>query len=85
MRPLNALAIKLLRLYQISLSPYFGAQCKYFPSCSQYACDCFKHYGFFKSARLSVWRILRCNPWSRGGHDPAVKQISHSLSEANGL
>jgi len=85
MRTSNALALRLVRLYQIALSPYFGSQCKYSPSCSQYACDCFRHYGFFKSARLIVWRILRCNPWSHGGHDPAVKQTSPTLSEANGL
>jgi putative membrane protein insertion efficiency factor len=48
--------------------------CKYVPSCSQYACDCFNHYGFTKGLRLSMWRILRCNPLSRGGYDPAVKR-----------
>ncbi|WP_128112898.1 membrane protein insertion efficiency factor YidD [Polynucleobacter necessarius] len=77
MRPLNYVAVKLVRIYQLSLSPYFGTQCKFVPSCSQYACDCFNHYGFVKSFGLMVWRILRCNPWSRGGHDPAVKQTSH--------
>ncbi|WP_251367880.1 membrane protein insertion efficiency factor YidD [Polynucleobacter sp. 35-46-11] len=51
--------------------------CKFAPSCSQYACDCFTNYGFFKSIGLSVWRILRCNPWSQGGYDPAVKPTSH--------
>ncbi|HQR83958.1 membrane protein insertion efficiency factor YidD [Polynucleobacter sp. es-EL-1] len=73
MNPLNKITIKLLRVYQIALSPYMGMHCKFTPSCSQYACDCFAHYGFFKSVRLMVWRILRCNPWSHGGHDPAVK------------
>ena len=77
MRILNTAAVKALKLYQLLLSPYIGAQCKYVPSCSQYACDCFNHYGFLKSSGLMVWRLLRCNPWSRGGHDPAVKQTSH--------
>jgi putative membrane protein insertion efficiency factor len=77
MRPFNQIAIKLLRLYQITLSPFIGMNCKFEPSCSQYACDCFKSYGFFKSFGLMVWRILRCNPWSQGGHDPAVKPRSH--------
>ncbi|MBU3578982.1 membrane protein insertion efficiency factor YidD [Polynucleobacter sp. 73C-SIWE] len=77
MRVLNKAAIKLLRAYQLFLSPYVGMHCKYAPSCSQYACDCFNHYGFIKSFGLVVWRILRCNPWSRGGYDPAVKQTSH--------
>ncbi|MBU3576615.1 membrane protein insertion efficiency factor YidD [Polynucleobacter sp. UK-Kesae-W10] len=77
MHVLNHVAIKSVKLYQLLLSPYIGMQCKYVPSCSQYACDCFEHYGFFKSFRLMVWRILRCNPWSHGGYDPAVKQTSH--------
>ncbi|WP_293625221.1 MULTISPECIES: membrane protein insertion efficiency factor YidD [unclassified Polynucleobacter] len=51
--------------------------CKFAPSCSQYACDCFANYGFFKSFGLVLWRILRCNPWSQGGYDPAVKPTSH--------
>ena len=46
-------------------------------SCSQYACDCLNHYGFIKSIGLIGWRVLRCNPWSHGGYDPAVKHSSH--------
>ena len=74
---LNKVAVKLVKIYQLALSPYVGMQCKYVPSCSQYACDCFNHHGFIKSLGLVGWRILRCNPWSHGGYDPAVKQTSH--------
>ena len=77
MRFLNKAAIRLVKIYQLALSPYVGMQCKYVPSCSQYACDCFNHYGFIKSLGLAAWRILRCNPWSHGGYDPAVKQTTH--------
>lgn len=77
MRMLNKVAIKLLRLYQLALSPYMGMQCKFAPSCSEYACECFNHYGFVKSLRLTIWRVARCNPWSQGGHDPVVKQTTH--------
>ena len=77
MRLLNKLAIKVVKLYQITLSPFVGMHCKFIPSCSQYACDCFANYGVLKSLRLMVWRILRCNPWSQGGHDPAVKPTPH--------
>ncbi|MBU3537677.1 membrane protein insertion efficiency factor YidD [Polynucleobacter sp. UK-Gri1-W3] len=79
MRALNNAAIRLVKIYQLALSPYLGMHCKYVPSCSQYACDCFSHYGFIKSFRLMVWRILRCNPWSHGGYDPAVKDTKHQL------
>ncbi|QKM65605.1 membrane protein insertion efficiency factor YidD [Polynucleobacter tropicus] len=77
MHILNSAATKILKLYQLALSPYLGMRCKYEPSCSQYACDCFNHYGFIKSIGLIGWRVLRCNPWSHGGYDPAVKHSSH--------
>lgn len=76
MRRINNAAIKLVKAYQLVLSPYVGMHCKFVPSCSQYACECLNHYGFFKSLGLILWRILRCNPLSRGGYDPAVKQTS---------
>jgi len=46
-------------------------RCKYHPSCSQYALDALRRYGFFKGSALAVWRLLRCNPWSSGGVDYA--------------
>jgi putative membrane protein insertion efficiency factor len=73
MRPLNLLGIYCIRAYQLSIAPFWGGQCKFEPSCSHYACACLRSYGFFKGVRLSVWRILRCNPWTHGGYDPAVK------------
>jgi uncharacterized protein len=48
--------------------------CKYHPSCSQYAIDALKEFGFFKGSVLASWRLLRCNPWSRGGVDHAHDQ-----------
>ena len=49
-------------------------QCKYHPTCSQYAIDAYKEFGFFKGTLLAGWRLLRCNPWSRGGVDYARDQ-----------
>ena len=48
--------------------------CKYHPSCAQYAIDAYKEFGFFKGTLLAGWRLLRCNPWSRGGVDYARDQ-----------
>ena len=48
--------------------------CKYHPSCSQYAIDAYKEFGLFKGTVLAGWRLLRCNPWSRGGVDYARDQ-----------
>lgn len=58
-----------IRFYQRVLSPLFGARCKYYPTCSAYAYTAFDRFGFFGGFVLSVWRILRCNPFSRGGID----------------
>jgi len=61
--------------YRFTLAPFLGVgQCKYHPSCSQYAIDAFKEFGLFKGAVLAGWRLLRCNPWSRGGVDYAHDQ-----------
>ncbi|MCL1912559.1 MAG: membrane protein insertion efficiency factor YidD [Eubacteriaceae bacterium] len=59
-----------IRFYQKRISPLFWPHCKYVPTCSAYALGAFEKYGFFKGLGLSVWRILRCNPFSKGGYDP---------------
>src|SRR5712691_5462508 len=62
-------------LYRLTLRLFLGpGQCKYHPSCSQYALDAYKEFGFFKGTVLAAWRLLRCNPWSRGGVDYAHDQ-----------
>jgi putative membrane protein insertion efficiency factor len=60
-----------LRLYQRLVSPLFPATCKYHPSCSQYAIDAVRKHGVLKGSLKASWRLLRCNPWSRGGVDYA--------------
>jgi uncharacterized protein len=69
------LGIGAIWLYRVTLGPLFGAgHCKYHPSCSQYAIDAFREHGLFKGSVLAAWRLLRCNPWSRGGVDYARDQ-----------
>ena len=68
------LGIALVWSYRVTLGPFLGGQCKYHPSCSQYAIDAFREHGFFKGIVLAAWRLLRCNPWSRGGVDYAGDQ-----------
>jgi len=60
----------LIRGYQVFLSPLLGNSCRYVPSCSQYALEAVSKYGVLKGSALAAWRILRCNPFSRGGYDP---------------
>ncbi|NLJ70352.1 MAG: membrane protein insertion efficiency factor YidD [Clostridiaceae bacterium] len=68
--------IKLIRLYQKRISPTKPPRCRYFPSCSQYAIEAIQTWGFIKGIFLSIWRILRCNPFSRGGYDPVPTRKS---------
>jgi len=62
--------IFLVRVYQLAISPFFGACCRFEPSCSQYAIDALKKYGLFKGSWLAVKRIARCHPLNDGGYDP---------------
>lgn len=64
------LLIGVVRFYQLAVSPHLAPSCRYTPSCSQYAIDALGRYGAAKGAVLSVWRVLRCNPWGGSGYDP---------------
>jgi len=68
------LAMGLVYVYRWTVSPLLGNRCKYYPSCSQYALDALREYGFLKGSVLAGWRLLRCNPWSHGGVDHAHDQ-----------
>lgn len=69
MNPLQWVGTILIKGYQLLISPLFPPSCKYYPSCSAYAIEAIRVQGFFKGTGLAVWRVLRCNPWSRGGVD----------------
>ena len=57
-------------LWRVTVGALFPTTCKYHPSCSQYAIDAVKTRGLARGSLLAGWRLLRCNPWSRGGFDP---------------
>jgi len=68
---LPALAIiACVRLYQLTLSPIFGRQCRFQPTCSNYMIQAVEKYGALRGSIKGIWRILRCNPLCRGGFDP---------------
>lgn len=69
-RVLNAPFIGLIKLYQFTLSPVMGRQCRFHPTCSWYGLDAYRTHGPFKGTWLTVRRILRCNPFVQGGYDP---------------
>ena len=63
--------IFLIKTYQLTLSPRFShGRCRFTPTCSQYALEAIEVHGIFKGCLLAAWRILRCNPFSKGGWDP---------------
>lgn len=63
------LALGFLTAYRAVISPLYGDVCAYYPSCSAYAVGAVQQHGAVKGAVLAAWRILRCNPWTRGGVD----------------
>jgi len=66
----SRLLLAFLRAYQIFLSPFYGAACKFHPSCSEYAYQAVERWGARRGAWLALRRLLRCRPLSRGGYDP---------------
>jgi len=63
-----------IRAYQYAISPMLGPRCRYYPSCSEYAVQAIERYGILRGLVLAGWRVLRCNPFSRGGYDPVEAQ-----------
>ena len=64
------LLIGFVKLWRKLLSPMYGDVCKYYPSCSAYGLEALQLHGAVKGSALAIWRVLRCNPWSKGGFDP---------------
>jgi putative membrane protein insertion efficiency factor len=62
--------IFIIRFYQKLISPLFPPSCRFYPTCSEYSIQAFSKYGVVKGATKSIWRILRCNPFNKGGYDP---------------
>lgn len=62
---------RLIRLYQTQISPYLGpSKCRFTPTCSSYALEAVEVHGALRGSLMAIWRILRCNPWGKGGYDP---------------
>ena len=60
----------LLNVYKRLISPFLPASCRYVPSCSEYTAEAMAKHGVFRGTVLGLWRLLRCNPFVRGGYDP---------------
>ncbi|ACD91540.1 protein of unknown function DUF37 [Chlorobium limicola DSM 245] len=85
-RIVNLAPMALIRFYRTYLSVLLGPSCKYYPTCSQYALDAYGEHNFFYASWLTIWRVLRCNPFSKGGYDPVpLKSVKSqdNLKEGN--
>lgn len=70
---MKKILIFLIKKYQKHISPintHYGVKCKYFPTCSEYTRQAIEKYGAFKGSFLGIKRIIKCNPFSKGGYDP---------------
>ncbi len=67
---MKKLLLLLINIYKKGISPYTRPKCKYYPTCSEYASQAIEKHGAFKGLGKSLWRLLRCNPFSKGGYDP---------------
>ena len=67
--------VALVRAYQLLLRPWWGGQCRFTPSCSDYAIEALTCHGCLRGGWLAGSRIARCHPWCHGGHDPVPQRI----------
>jgi uncharacterized protein len=68
--PAARACIGAVRIYQWTLRPFIGANCRFHPTCSEYAVEALRRHGALRGTGLAGWRVLRCNPWNEGGYDP---------------
>lgn len=71
---MRKICIFLIRIYQKTLSPLIGNNCRFVPTCSEYTIDAIKEYGVLIGIKMGIKRILRCSPLNKGGYDPVLKK-----------
>ena len=78
---MKRLLVFIVRFYQASIRPVFPMTCRFSPNCSEYFIEAVERRGALMGALLGIWRVLRCNPFSKGGYDPVDKQDSDGLAD----
>lgn len=71
---MSKLLIGLIKFYRKCISPLKLPCCRFSPTCSEYAIEAIRIHGCFKGSALALWRILRCNPFCKGGYDPVPEK-----------
>ena len=69
---MKKLFLFIIKFYRKYISPMKSTKCPYIPSCSEYGMEAIEKYGALKGGALALWRIIRCNPFSKGGYDPVT-------------
>ena len=75
-----------IRLYQLTLRPALGKQCRFVPTCSDYGLEAYRLHGPIRGTRLTAWRLFRCQPFCKGGYDPVpIPGVPREASESDDL
>jgi putative membrane protein insertion efficiency factor len=74
MKMLNTFFIGLVRVYQVAISPWLGANCRFTPTCSAYTIEAIREWGAFKGTWLGIKRMSKCHPWGSHGYDPIPRK-----------
>jgi len=77
---MKKLFLLLLRGYKLGISPFLGQNCRFYPSCSDYAAEAIREYGAVKGSALAARRLCKCHPWHPGGFDPVPSRTSDPSS-----
>jgi putative membrane protein insertion efficiency factor len=75
---MKAVLLLLLRGYKLGVSPFLGQNCRFYPSCSDYAAEAVREYGALKGGALAAKRLCKCHPWHPGGVDPVPPRSQES-------
>jgi len=67
---MKRLLLRIIRGYQNWVSPMLPSACRFHPTCSEYGYQAIAKYGIIRGGAMAVWRVLRCNPFNKGGYDP---------------
>jgi uncharacterized protein len=83
---MKSVLLMLLRTYKLGISPYLGQNCRFYPSCSEYAAEAIRAHGAAKGSVLAAKRLCKCHPWHPGGLDPVPNKVVplHSSLTARG-
>lgn len=73
--------VALLKIYQWTISPFLGSNCRFYPTCSQYAIEAIRERGAIYGVWLTLRRLVKCHPYHQGGHDPVPEKPQHAAGQ----